>query len=46
MDPLILIKFIDKFSTTEDYDKRVALIIKKVRKLEDTYASDKNINND
>ena len=43
MDPLILIKFIEKFSTTKDYDKRVALIIKKVRKLEKTYASDKNI---
>ena len=43
MDPLILIKFIEKFSTTKDYDKRVALIIKKVRKLENTYASDENV---
>ena len=43
LDPLILIQFIDKFSTTEDYDKRVALIIKKVRKLENTYASDENV---
>ena len=44
MDSLILIRFIDKFSTTADYDKRVALIIKKIRKLEDKFASDKNIN--
>ena len=44
MDSLILIRFIDKFSTTSDYDKRVALIIKKIRKLEDKLASDKNIN--
>ena len=44
MDSLILIRFIDKFSTTSDYDKRVALIIKKIRKLEDKFASDKNIN--
>ena len=44
MDSLILIRYIDKFSTTSDYDKRVALIIKKIRKLEDKFASDKNIN--
>ena len=44
MDSLILIRYIDKFSTTADYDKRVALIIKKIRKLEDKFASDKNIN--
>ena len=44
MDSLILIRFIDKFSTTSDYDKRVALIIKKIRKLEDKFASDKDIN--
>ena len=44
MDSLILIRYIDKFSTTADYDKRVALIIIKIRKLEDKFASDKNIN--
>ena len=42
-DPLLLIKTLDKFSTTKDYDKRVIRIIKKIRKLEDTYASDKTI---
>ena len=42
-DPLKLIKTLDKFSTTADYDKRVIRIIKKIRKLEDTYASDKTI---
>ena len=42
-DPIALIKTLDKFSTTADYDKRVIRIINKVRKLEDTYASDKTI---
>ena len=42
-DPILLIKTLDKFSTTKDYDKRVIRIIKKIRKLEDTYASDKTI---
>ena len=42
-DPILLIKTLDKFSTTADYDKRVIRIIKKIRKLEDTYASDKTI---
>jgi len=43
-DPIKLIKKLDKFSTTTDYDQRVIRIIKKIRKLEDTYASDKSIN--
>ena len=43
LDPIALIKTLDKFSTTADYDKRVIRIINKVRKLEDTYASDKAI---
>ena len=43
-DPLVLIKNIDKFSTTSDYDKRVKRIIIKVRQLEEKYASDKTIN--
>ena len=42
-DPIKLIKTLDKFSTTTDYDQRVIRIIKKIRKLEDTYASDKTI---
>ena len=42
-DPIKLIKTLDKFSTTKDYDQRVIRIIKKIRKLEDTYASDKTI---
>ena len=42
-DPLILIQNIDKFSTTADYDKRVRRIIVKVRKLEEKYASDKEV---
>ena len=42
-DPIKLIKTLDKFSTTADYDQRVIRIIKKIRKLEDTYASDKTI---
>ena len=43
-DPIKLIKTLDKFSTTADYDQRVIRIIKKIRKLEHTYASDKTIN--
>ena len=43
LDPIALIKTLDKFSTTADYDKRVIRIINKVRKLEETYASDKTI---
>ena len=43
LDPIALIKTLDKFSTTADYDKRVIRIINKVRKLEETYASDKAI---
>ena len=43
LDPIVLIKTLDKFSTTADYDKRVIRIIKKIRDLEGTYASDKNI---
>ena len=43
-DPIKLIKTLDAFSTTADYDQRVIRIIKKIRKLEDTYASDKTIN--
>ena len=42
-DPIVLIKTLDKFSTTADYDKRVIRIINKIRKLEETYASDKSI---
>ena len=42
-NPLVLIKNISKFSTTADYDKRVERIIKKVRALEEKYASDKEI---
>ena len=42
-DPIKLIKTLDAFSTTTDYDQRVIRIIKKIRKLEDTYASDKTI---
>ena len=41
-DPIVLIKTLDKFSTTADYDKRVIRIINKIRKLEETYASDKS----
>ena len=43
LDPIALIKTLDKFSTTADYDNRVIRIINKVRKLEDTHASDKTI---
>ncbi len=43
-DPIKLIKTLTAFSTTDDYDKRVIRIIKKIRKLEEAYASDKTIN--
>ena len=33
-DPITLIKTLDKFSTTPDYDKRVIRMINKIRKLE------------
>ena len=35
LDALKLIKKLDKFSTTKDYDKRVARMIFKIRKLEE-----------
>ena len=35
-DPIALIKTLDKFSTTADYDKRVIRMIKKIRKLEES----------
>ena len=41
--PTLISRSIDKFSTTADYDQRVIRIIKKIRELEGTYASDKNI---
>ena len=34
-DPIALIKTLDKFSTTKDYDKRVIRMIKKIRKIEE-----------
>ena len=34
-DPIQLIKTLDKFSTTPDYDKRVIRMIKKIRKIEE-----------
>jgi uncharacterized FlgJ-related protein len=34
LDSLVLIKTLDKFSTTADYDKRVTRMIMKIRKLE------------
>ena len=43
LDPIVLIKTLDKFSTTAIMIKRVIRIIKKIRDLEGTYASDKNI---
>jgi len=43
LDPVKLIKKLDKFSTTVDYDKRVIRIINKIRKQEDKYASGKEI---
>ena len=35
-DPIALIKTLDKFSTTKDYDVRVIRMIKKIRKLEES----------
>ena len=35
LDSFQLIKTLDKFSTTQDYDKRVIRMIKKIRKLEE-----------
>ncbi len=35
LDSLVLIKTLDKFSTTADYDKRVTRMIMKIRKLEE-----------
>ena len=35
LDSIQLIKTLDKFSTTKDYDKRVIRMIKKIRKLEE-----------
>tara|TARA_B100000902_G_scaffold6690_1_gene8669 strand:- start:3253 stop:3942 length:690 start_codon:yes stop_codon:yes gene_type:complete len=35
MDPIELVKTLDKFSTTPDYAQRVIVIIKKIRKLEE-----------
>ena len=35
MDPIELVKTLDKFSTTPDYPERVIRIIKKIRKLEE-----------
>ena len=35
LDSFQLIKTLDKFSTTPDYDKRVIRMIKKIRKLEE-----------
>ena len=34
-DPIQLIKTLDKFSTTKDYDARVIRMIKKIRKIEE-----------
>ena len=35
LDSLVLIKTLDKFSTTADYDKRVTRMIMKIRKMEE-----------
>ena len=35
LDSFVLIKTLDKFSTTKDYDQRVIRMIKKIRKLEE-----------
>lgn len=43
LDPIRLIKKLDNFSTTVDYDQRVIRIINKIRKLEDKYASGEEI---
>ena len=37
LDATVLIKTLDKFSTTEDYDKRVIRMIKKIRELEEIH---------
>ena len=34
LDSIVLIKTLDKFSTTKDYDKRVIRMINKIKKLE------------
>ena len=44
MDAIALIKTLTKFSTTPDYADRVIRIIERVRKLENTVATDKAIN--
>ena len=43
LDPIKLITTLDMFSTTEDYDKRVIRIIKKVRDMENIVASSDEI---
>ena len=35
LDSIVLIKTLDAFSTTADYDKRVIRMIKRIRKLEE-----------
>ena len=35
LDSIVLIRTLDKFSTTPDYDKRVIRMIKRIRKLEE-----------
>ena len=44
MDGIELIKTLTKFSTTPDYADRVIRIIERVRKLENTVATDKTVN--
>ncbi len=44
MDAIALIKTLTKFSTTPDYAERVIRIIERVRKLENTVATDKAVN--
>jgi len=44
MDGIELIKTLTKFSTTPDYAERVIRIIERVRKLENTVATDKAVN--
>lgn len=44
MDAIALIKTLTKFSTTPDYADRVIRIIERVRKLENTVATDKAVN--
>ena len=43
LDPIILIATLDRFSTTEDYDKRVIRIIKKVRDMETIVATNDEV---